>query len=70
MPVVFPAESDPLSIESQQPVVDDCDTMCVAAKIAEHLGGSAEGRFGVYDPLLLEEGIDESGEPVRPREFG
>jgi len=55
MSIVFPAECDILSIKGQQPVVADCDPVCIPAKVAEHPSWGAERRLRVYHPLFLEE---------------
>ena len=53
MGIVFPAKADALSVEGQQAVIGNGDAMGVAAQVAEHMCGSAEGRLGIYDPLLF-----------------
>ena len=51
--IVLPAKADALSVEGQQAVIGNGDAMGVAAQVAQHLCGSAEGRLGIDDPLLL-----------------
>ena len=53
MGIVFPAQADALSVEGQQAVIGNGDAMGVAAQVAEHMCGSAEGRLGIHDPLLF-----------------
>jgi len=60
--VILPAERHPLSVESEQPMVTDGDSMGVAAKVTEHLSRSPECRFGVDHPVSAEQGAQESSE--------
>ena len=54
--VVLPTKSDALAVERQQAVVADRDAVRIAAQITKHLLRSAEGRLGVYDPVLTVQG--------------
>src|SRR4029077_2427085 len=51
--IILIAEGNALPVEGQQAVIGNGDAMGVAAQVAEHLGGSAEGRLGIDDPLLV-----------------
>ena len=55
MRVVSPEESDLFAIEGQQAMIADGDAMRITAEIAKHLGRSAKGRFGIDNPLFLEQ---------------
>jgi hypothetical protein len=48
--------------ESHEAVIGDGDAMGVAGEIAEHMMGTAEGRLGVDDPVLTEQGAQEGAE--------
>ena len=50
--VILPAEGDAFSVEGQQAMIGDGDAMGVAAEIAQHLHGSAEGGLGIDDPVV------------------
>jgi len=49
-------------VEGDETVVGDGDPMSVAGEIAQYMMGSAEGRFGVDDPVQTEEGTQEGAE--------
>src|SRR6266851_4484766 len=53
--VVLPAEGDPGVGDREQAMVGDGDTMGVTREIVQHMLGSAEGRLGIDDPVLLEQ---------------
>ena len=62
---VAPTKGDLSVVESNQSVVGDGDAMGIAAEILQHVIGSAEGWFGVDDPIFAEErtqpGCEELG---------
>jgi hypothetical protein len=60
--VIPPAEGDLIVGEGDEAVVGDGDAMSVAGEIAEDMMGTAEGRFGINDPVLTEQGAQESAE--------
>ncbi|MGC1648826.1 MAG: hypothetical protein WA741_23655 [Candidatus Sulfotelmatobacter sp.] len=60
--IILPTESHLVMLESQEAVVGDGHAMGVAGEIAEHMMGTAEGRFGVDDPVLTEQGAQEGAE--------
>src|SRR5260370_28053836 len=62
MRVVLPAEGDSGVGDGEQAMVGDGDTMGVTREIVQHMLGSAEGRLGIDDPVLLEQGAQEGGE--------
>ena len=68
--VVAPEERDLFAIEGQQAMVADGDAMGITAEIAKCLSRSAEGWFGIDDPVFLEQRIDEAGEAPSILEFG
>jgi hypothetical protein len=70
MSVVLPAEGHAFSIEGQQAMITDRNPMRIPPQIAKHLGGSAECRFRVHDPILLEQCIDKSGKTLGIFQFG
>ena len=49
--IISPEESNVPTIEAEKPMVGDRHSMGVPSKIAKHLPGSAERRFGVDDPV-------------------
>ena len=53
MGVVLPAESDFAVVEGLDASVGDGDSVGVAGKVLEYLGGAAERRFGVDDPFFV-----------------
>ena len=60
--IILPTESNLVMLESHEAVVGDGHAMGVAGEIAEHMMGTAEGRFGVDDPVLTEQGAQEGAE--------
>ena len=48
--------------EGDQAMVGDGDAVGVAGEIAEDMMGTAEGWFGMDDPVLAEQGTQESVE--------
>jgi hypothetical protein len=60
--IVLPAEGNLVLLEGHQTMVGDGDTMGVAGKIAQHMMGTAEGWFGIDDPVLTEQGAQEGAE--------
>ena len=67
---VSPAEGDVAVGESNQSVVGDGDAVGVGAEIAQHVFGSAEGWFGIDDPVLAEQYSEPGGEGSRLGERG
>ena len=63
--VVLPPECDALSIKCQKAVIGDGNAMGVAAEIAKNVLRSAEGPFGVNDPVLAKQSAQECGETFR-----
>jgi hypothetical protein len=57
--IIAPEEADALPVEGGDAVVADSHAMGVAAKIAQHMLRSAEGRLGMDVPFL--------GKAVLPR---
>ena len=57
--VILPAESDALLIEGQQAVIGNGHAMGVAAEIAQHLHGTAEGGLGIDDPVVAMQAAEE-----------
>jgi hypothetical protein len=51
--LVFPAESNSSVLKCDQTMVGDSHSMGIAAEVIEHLGGAAEGRLGVDDPVCF-----------------
>ena len=60
--VILPAKGHLLSVEAQQAVIGDRHPMGVAAEVTEHLYWPAESWLGIDDPVLTEEGSQESRE--------
>jgi len=52
---VPPTKGDVAFVERNQSMIGDGDAMGVAAEILQHVFGSAEGWFGVDDPIFAEE---------------
>jgi len=67
--IVSPAEGDATVFEGHEAVVGDGDAMSVASQIVEHLFGTAEGRLGVDDPVLVAELREEVAEGLRRGEL-
>ncbi len=69
---VTPAKGNLAVRQSDESVIGDGDAVSIAAKILQHVLGSAEGWFGVDDPIFAEErtqpGSEELGMGER-REF-
>ena len=53
--VILPAEGNLTISEGNEPVVGDGDTMCIAGQVMKNVLRAAERRFGVHDPVVLEE---------------
>ena len=60
--VVLPAVGDSLTVESQQTMIADGNTVGVAAQIAQHLRSAAESGLRIYNPVLPEQSTKESPE--------
>ena len=65
MGVVLAAESDLAVLERDQAMVGDGDAMGVTGQVVQDIFGTAEGRLGVNDPILTEQGTDQSTEQLR-----
>jgi hypothetical protein len=65
MGIVSPAEGDAMVLESHEAMVGDGDAMGVAGQVVENMFGTAEGRLGVDDPVLLAELPEEVAEAAR-----
>jgi len=52
---IAPLEGDLAIGESHQPAVGNGDAMSIGAEITQHMFRSAEGRLGVYDPVVAEQ---------------
>ena len=64
--IVLPLEGDVVAIEGEQPMIADCDPMCVPPEIPQDGCRATEGWLGVDHPVGLEERIDE----CPPRRLG
>jgi len=54
MGIVAPEERDPAITKADQSMVGNSDAMRVSGQIIQHEVGTAEGRLGVDDPVLVE----------------
>ena len=59
MCVVFPSEAYVVTIEAEQALVADGDTVGIAAEIPQHARRLTEGRLGIDYPVVLEEQANE-----------
>jgi len=59
---VSPAEGDVALLDGDQSTVGDSDTVGVATEIAQRVFRSAEGRLGIDDPVVAEQGSEPCGE--------
>ena len=50
--IIAPEEADALAVEGGDAVVGDGHAMGVAAKVAQHMFGAAEGRLGMDVPVV------------------
>ena len=57
--IIAPEEADALPVEGGDAVVADGHAMGVAAEVAQHMFGSAEGRLGMDVPFLFAELVDQ-----------
>ena len=57
--VILPAKGDALLVEGQQAMIGNGHAMGVAAEIAQHLHGPAEGRLGIDDPVVAVQATEE-----------
>jgi hypothetical protein len=62
MGIISPAEGNLVVGEGDQAMVGDGDAMSVAGEIAEDMMRAAERGFGIDDPIVTEQGAQESGE--------
>ena len=62
--IVPPTKCDVTSIEGNEPMVGDGDTVGVAAEVADHFLGSAEGGLGIDDPVLAKQRSEECREAL------
>ena len=61
---VAPAEGDLFVGQRNQAMVGDGDAVGIAAEILQHVLGSAEGWFGVDDPIFAEERTQPGSEEL------
>ena len=54
--------------QAHQPAIGDGDAVGITSQIFEHVLGTAEGRLGVDDPLLLAELVEQSTKARRVSE--
>jgi hypothetical protein len=52
---VSPAEGDLATLQGDQAMVGDGNTMRVAAQVTENVLGATEGRFAIDDPMVVEQ---------------
>jgi transposase len=62
--IILPSEGDPFTIEAEQAMVGNGDAMGVAAEIAQHMFGTAEGRLGIDELMSTNEEVSESIRPL------
>ena len=60
--IILPAESNLIMLEGHEAMVSDGHAMGIAGEIAEDMMGTAERGFGIDDPVLTEQGTQESAE--------
>jgi hypothetical protein len=58
--VVLPAEGDAFTVEGQQTMIADGNTVGVPAQITQHLRSAAEGELRIYNPVFPEQSTKES----------
>jgi len=61
---VTPAKGDLVVRQCDQAMVGDGNAVSIAAEILQHILGSAEGWFGVDDPIFAEEGTQPGSEEL------
>lgn len=57
--VVLPSEADALTVEAEQALIADGNTMGIAAEVAQHANGISERRLGIDNPVVLEQRAHE-----------
>ena len=70
MPVIAPAEADPIARHVDQPAVRDGDAVRVATEIGQDRRGAGEGALGVDDPLGAPQFAQAAGEDRCGGEIG
>src|ERR1700730_13625136 len=60
--IILPVESNLVVLKGHEAMVGEGHAMGVAGEIAEHMMGTAEGRLGVDNPVLTEQGTQERAE--------
>ena len=50
--VIFPPEGHTLAVKREQPVIANRNSMRVSSQVTEDLGGTAQSRLGINDPVL------------------
>jgi hypothetical protein len=65
---VSPAEGDLATLQGDEAMVGDGDTMRVAAQVTENVFRATEGRFAVDHPILPEQWAEEGGKSLRFRQ--
>ncbi len=58
--VILPAEGDALTVESQQAMIADGNTVGVPAEVAQYLASAAESWLGINDPVLPEQRTEKT----------
>ena len=53
--IVFPTERNSIILEGNQSMVGDGNAVRITSKVVENMLGTAEGRLGVDNPMLVEE---------------
>ena len=66
--VILVAKRDALSIEGDDSMIGNGNSMSVAAKISQHLRWAAEGGLGIHDPILPVGSSQQLGELLRRRQ--
>lgn len=56
---IAPAKAYLAVFEGEEPSVGDGDAVGVASQILQHLLGPAEGWFGVHDPLVVAQEVEQ-----------
>jgi hypothetical protein len=57
--IILPAEGNLVTLESDEAVIADGHAMSVTGEISQHMMRTAEGWFGIDDPILTEQGAQE-----------
>ena len=57
--IVLPCEGDPIVLKLDQTVILESDSVRVSSQVFQHLFRPAEGFFGIDDPFLLVQFLDQ-----------